>query len=45
MLAWQLLAADALSDGGLVAPFGVRAASGLGYYLATSGGSAFQAAK
>jgi LysR family glycine cleavage system transcriptional activator len=38
MLAWQLLAADALTDGRLVAPFGVRAASGLGYYLATSGG-------
>jgi LysR family glycine cleavage system transcriptional activator len=35
MLAWQLLAADALDDGRLVAPFGVRAASGLGYYLVT----------
>ncbi|MDW6020826.1 LysR substrate-binding domain-containing protein [Mesorhizobium sp. BAC0120] len=35
MLAWQLLAADALADGRLVAPFGVRAASGLGYYLVT----------
>ena len=36
MLAWQLLAADALADGRLVAPFGVRAASELGYYLVTS---------
>lgn len=35
MLAWQLLAADALADGRLVAPFGVKAASGLGYYLIT----------
>jgi DNA-binding transcriptional LysR family regulator len=35
MLAWQLLAADALADGRLVAPFGVRASSGLGYYLVT----------
>lgn len=35
MLAWQLLAADALADGRLMAPFGVTAASGLGYYLAT----------
>lgn len=35
MLAWQLLAADALADGRLVAPFGVKAASGLGYYLVT----------
>ncbi len=35
MLAWQLLAADALADGRLVAPFGIKAASGLGYYLAT----------
>ncbi|MGO4842232.1 LysR substrate-binding domain-containing protein, partial [Rhizobiaceae sp. 2RAB30] len=36
MLAWQLLAADALADGRLVAPFGIRAASGLGYWLVTS---------
>jgi LysR family glycine cleavage system transcriptional activator len=36
MLAWQLLAADALADGRLVAPFGVRATSGLGYWLVTS---------
>lgn len=36
MLAWQLLAADALADGRLVAPFGARAQSGLGYWLVTS---------
>ena len=36
MLASQLLAADALADGRLVAPFGVTADSGLGYYVATS---------
>lgn len=36
MLASQLLAADALADGRLVAPFGVTADSGLGYYLVTS---------
>ncbi len=36
MLAWQLLTADALTDGRLVAPFGVRADSGLGYWMATS---------
>ena len=36
MLASQLLAADALADGRLVAPFGVTADSGLGYYIATS---------
>jgi DNA-binding transcriptional LysR family regulator len=36
MLASQLLAADALTDGRLVAPFGITADSGLGYYLATS---------
>lgn len=36
MLGWQLLCADALADGRLVAPFGLRAAaSGLGYYLVT----------
>jgi LysR family transcriptional regulator, glycine cleavage system transcriptional activator len=38
MLAWQLLVADALADGRLVAPFGVRARSALGYYLATAAG-------
>ncbi|RUU42172.1 LysR family transcriptional regulator [Mesorhizobium sp. M6A.T.Ce.TU.002.03.1.1] len=36
MLAWQLLTADALADGRLVAPFGIRARSGLGYWLVTS---------
>lgn len=36
MLAWHLLAADALADKRLVAPFGVTATSGLGYYLVTS---------
>ena len=36
MLASQLLAADALAAGRLVAPFGITADSGLGYYLATS---------
>lgn len=36
MLAWQLLTADALTDGRLVAPFGVRAESGLGYWMVTS---------
>ena len=36
MLASQLLAADALADGRLVAPFGVTADSGLGYYVVTS---------
>lgn len=36
MLAWQLLAADALADGRLVAPFGSRARSGLGYYMVTA---------
>lgn len=34
-LAWQLLAADALADGRLVAPFDITAASGLGHYLVT----------
>ncbi|MDX8436265.1 LysR substrate-binding domain-containing protein [Mesorhizobium abyssinicae] len=36
MLAWQLLTADALANGRLVAPFGVRAESGLGYWMVTS---------
>jgi LysR family transcriptional regulator, glycine cleavage system transcriptional activator len=36
MLAWQLIAADALLDGRLVAPFGITAESGLAYYLVTS---------
>jgi LysR family glycine cleavage system transcriptional activator len=36
MLGWQLLTADALADGRLVAPFGVRVQSGLGYWMVTS---------
>lgn len=36
MLAWQLLAAEALADGRLVAPFGFAAESGLGYWLCTA---------
>lgn len=36
MLAWNLLAGEALRDGRLVAPFGVTAATGLGYYVCTS---------
>ncbi|MCA0058259.1 MULTISPECIES: LysR substrate-binding domain-containing protein [unclassified Mesorhizobium] len=40
MLGWQLLAADALADGRLVAPFGIRAQSGLGYWLVTSAAKA-----
>jgi LysR family glycine cleavage system transcriptional activator len=36
MLAWQLLVADCLADGRLVAPFGISARSGLGYYLVTA---------
>ncbi|HEY6630664.1 MAG TPA: LysR substrate-binding domain-containing protein [Rhizobiaceae bacterium] len=36
MLASQLLAADALADGRLVAPFGITADSGFGYFVATS---------
>lgn len=36
MLAWNLLAGEALKDGRLVAPFGVTAATGLGYYVCTS---------
>ena len=38
MLAWQLLVADCLADGRLVAPFGISARSGLGYYLVTAAG-------
>ncbi|UVK44267.1 LysR family transcriptional regulator [Mesorhizobium sp. AR07] len=40
MLGWQLLTADALADGRLVAPFGIRAQSGLGYWLVTSSAEA-----
>ncbi len=36
MLAWDLLAGEALADGRLVAPFGAKAAAGLGYYVCTS---------
>jgi DNA-binding transcriptional LysR family regulator len=36
MLGWQLLVADALADGRLVAPFGICAQSGLGYFMVTS---------
>ncbi len=36
MLAWNLLAGEALADGRLVAPFGATAASGMGYYVVTS---------
>jgi DNA-binding transcriptional LysR family regulator len=36
MLAWQVLAADALADGRLVAPFPIRARTGLSHYLVTS---------
>lgn len=36
MLGWQLLTADALADGRLVAPFGIRAQSGLGYWMVTA---------
>ena len=38
MLAWPLLVADALADGRLVAPFGISAGGGHGYYLATATG-------
>jgi len=38
-LAWPLLAADALADGRLVAPFGVTAWTGIGYYLCTAEGA------
>ncbi|WP_157018185.1 LysR substrate-binding domain-containing protein [Mesorhizobium xinjiangense] len=39
MLASELLAADGLSAGRLVAPFGIRAMSGLGYYLCRPAGA------
>jgi LysR family transcriptional regulator, glycine cleavage system transcriptional activator len=38
MLAWQFLAADALADGRLVAPFGISARTGFGHYLVTAQG-------
>jgi DNA-binding transcriptional LysR family regulator len=37
MLAWQTLAHDAIAAGRLIAPFRERAATGLGYWLVTSG--------
>jgi DNA-binding transcriptional LysR family regulator len=40
MLAWHMIAADALADGRLVAPFGVRAPVDLAYYLVTAAGLA-----
>jgi DNA-binding transcriptional LysR family regulator len=41
MLAWDLIAGDAVADGRLVAPFGTRTPSGLGYWLcARKGGRA-----
>lgn len=36
MLAWRVLANDALADGRLVAPFAQRSATGLGYFVVTS---------
>lgn len=36
MLGWQMLAGDALADGRLVEPFGVRAPTGLAHYFVTS---------
>ncbi|PSJ61496.1 LysR substrate-binding domain-containing protein [Pseudaminobacter soli (ex Li et al. 2025)] len=38
MLAWQFLAADALADGRLVAPFGISAQTEFGHYLVTAEG-------
>lgn len=35
MLAWQMLAGDAVADGRLVEPFGVRAKTGLAHYFVT----------
>lgn len=36
MLAWQTLAADALAEGRLVAPFPIRAETGFGHYFVTA---------
>lgn len=36
ILAWDMLAGEALRDGRLMAPFGVTAATGLAYYVVTS---------
>lgn len=38
MLGWQFLAADALADGRLVAPFSISARTGFGHYLVTAQG-------
>lgn len=38
MLGWQMLAGDALADGRLVEPFGVRAPSGFAHYFVTAAG-------
>jgi DNA-binding transcriptional LysR family regulator len=38
MLAWQTLAADAIAEGRLVAPFDVRARTGFGHYFVTAKG-------
>lgn len=36
MLGWDMLVGEALRDGRLVAPFGVKAATGFGYYVCTT---------
>lgn len=38
MLAWQTLAGDAIRQGRLVAPFGLRVRTGFGHYLVTAPG-------
>lgn len=40
MLAWDLIAGDAVADGRLVAPFGKGTLTGLGYWLCTRRGAA-----
>ncbi|MBX4908300.1 MULTISPECIES: LysR substrate-binding domain-containing protein [Rhizobium] len=39
MLAWQTLAAFALAEGRLAAPFGIRAKTGFGHYFVTAEGT------
>ncbi|NEK56089.1 LysR family transcriptional regulator, partial [Rhizobium leguminosarum] len=39
MLAWQTLAAFALAEGRLAAPFGIRARTGFGHYFVTAEGT------
>ncbi|PDS39124.1 LysR family transcriptional regulator [Rhizobium anhuiense] len=39
MLAWQTLAAFALAEGRLAAPFGIRAPTGFGHYFVTAEGT------